>query len=84
MSHISSHFFLLKNKWSSLKKWTHAAGLTKKKRKFLEKIILKLENISINAFCPNKQFDGGVFDWVSENFISLEEKLELIFFVLEL
>ena len=35
-------------------------------------------------FCPNKQFDGGFFDWVSENFIFLEQKLELIFFVLEL
>ena len=35
-------------------------------------------------FCPNKQFDGGIFDWVSENFIFLEQKLDLFFFVLEL
>ena len=33
-------------------------------------------------FCPNKQFDGGFFDWVSENFIFLEQKLALFFLFL--
>ena len=40
------------------------------------------KSICINTFCPNKQFDGGVFDWVSENFIILQEKLDL--YIIEL
>ena len=38
-----------------------------------------LINTFIHTFCPNEQFDGGFFDWVSENFIFLEQKLDLFF-----
>ena len=38
---------------------------------------MNLENISTDTFCPNKQFDGGVFDWVSEKFIFFKVKSEL-------
>ena len=33
----------------------------KKLMKFPENVTVKLENISTDRFCPNKQFDGGVF-----------------------
>ena len=46
---------------------------------FPEKFIVNLENICTDTFCPNKQFDGGVFDWVSENFLYFSREFGTIY-----
>ena len=48
---------------------------------FPEKFIVNLENIFTDTFCPNKQFDGGVFDWVSENCLLFSRKFGTIYFL---
>ena len=61
-------FFLLSKMEEKL---TRHAGFLKKRKKFPENVAVNLESISTDTFCSNKQFDGGIFDWVSENFIFL-------------
>ena len=36
-----------------------------------------MKNISTNRFRAHNQFDGGVFDWVSENLLFFQVNLEL-------
>ena len=80
----SSHFFSLENEEMWLKMDSYRR-VHKKIEEICFEISQRTRKRSVSDwFCPNKQFDGGFFDWVSENFIFLEQKLALFFFVLEL